>query len=593
MWPAVLLLALGSISLAQTIPEVPREKTLILENIDGRVPVPDNMNPFITGQYLDWGMWQAVSESLFYLNLETGKLEPWLAESGEYSNNGKTVTIKLRKGAKWADGVDFTADDVKFTIDMLKANPKLMYSGEMNLWVESVTVVDPLTVQIELKSPNPRFLVDYFGVRIWETVLIVPKHIWEGQDPTTFTNFDLDRGLPLGTGPYKLVRSTETETVFDRLPKWWGAEAGFQDMPVPERVIWIAAPTEDVRAAKAVNNELDGMWIMSRSTFEIARERNPKIIGWTKDLPYAYLDACPRDLRFNTELAPVNSKVIRHAINDAIDRQQLIDVAFEGMTEPSYSVFPTYAPLAQFLARNEATLKIVHSNPDEIGPALEAEGYKKNADGLWADAQGNTIKIEMAIRSGETDQLKMGPVLIAQLRKAGFDASSRSVESAVYFTDVATGKAAVWLGGECGSVQDPYSSFSHFHSNVSAPIGEAAAQNHVRFKNPRFDELVTLMSGLPSGPEFDAAADEALEDHVRGTSRGASGAGSAADAVQHHVLDEFSDSREPLHTSRPLVGYRQLHHSRRNPIQRHRRIFQETRVDPSRLRRSIRTRKHE
>jgi peptide/nickel transport system substrate-binding protein len=193
----IVLLAWGSFSFAQTIPEVPREKTLILENIDGRVPVPDNMNPFITGQYLDWGMWQAVSESLFYLNLETGKLEPWLAESGEYSNNGKTVTIKLRKGAKWADGVDFTADDVKFTIDMLKANPKLMYSGEMNLWVESVTAGDPLTVRIELKSPNPRFLVDYFGVRIWETVLIVPKHIWEGQDPATFTNFDLESVLVL------------------------------------------------------------------------------------------------------------------------------------------------------------------------------------------------------------------------------------------------------------------------------------------------------------------------------------------------------------------------------------------------------------
>ena len=62
---------------------------------------------------------------------------------------------------------------------MLKANPKLMYSGEMNLWVKSVTAVDPRTVVIELNSPNPRFLVDYFGVRIWETVLIVPKHIWE------------------------------------------------------------------------------------------------------------------------------------------------------------------------------------------------------------------------------------------------------------------------------------------------------------------------------------------------------------------------------------------------------------------------------
>lgn len=508
---AAFLLSVGSVAIAQTIAEIPREKTLIFENIEGRVPVPDNMNPFIAGQYLDWGTWQAVYESLFYLNLETGELEPWLAESAEYSDDGSSVTIKLRPGVKWADGTPFTADDVVFTLDMLKANQNLQWSSEMNLWVKSATAVDPQTVQIDFTAPNPRFVTDYFGVRIWETVLIQPKHIWETQDPNTFTNFDLEKGWPLGTGPYKLVRSSETETVFDRLPNWWGAETGFGDMPAPERVIWIAAPSEDTRAAMAVNNQLDATWIMSRSTFEIARERNPNIIGWTEELPYAYLDACPRDLRVNTKLAPTDDVVIRHAINDAIDRQQVIDVAFEGMTEPSYSTFPTYAPLAAFLARNEGTLKLVHSNPDEIAPALEAKGYTKNADGLWVDSAGNTIPIEMIVRSGETDQLKMGPVLVAQLRKAGFDASSRPVETAVYFTDVATGKATIWIGGTCGSVQDPYASFALLDSKLSAPLGESAERNPTRFENARFDELIATMSVTTEGPEFDAAADEALK----------------------------------------------------------------------------------
>ena len=507
----VLLLTAGAAAFAQTIAEIPREKTLIFENIEGRVPVPDNMNPFISGQYLDWGTWQAVYESLFYLNLESGELEPWLAESGEYSADASSVTIKLRPGVKWSDGTPFSADDVVFTIEMLRANENLQWSGEINLWVDTITAVDPQTVKIDFKAPNPRFLTDYFGVRIWETVLIQPKHIWEGQDPNTFTNFDLEKGLPLGTGPYKLVRSSETETVFDRLPNWWGAETGFDDMPAPERVIWIAAPSEDTRAAMAVNNQLDATWIMSRSTFEIARERNPNIIGWTAELPYAYLDACPRDLRVNTKLAPTDDVVIRHAINDAIDRQQLIDVAFEGMTEPSYSTFPTYAPLAAFLARNEEIVKLVHSNPDEIAPALEAAGYTKNADGLWVDASGNTIKIEMIVRSGETDQLKMAPVLVAQLRKAGFDASSRPVETAVYFTDVATGKATIWIGGTCGSVQDPYASFALLDSKLSAPLGESAERNPTRFENARFDELIGKMSVMTEGPEFDAAADEALK----------------------------------------------------------------------------------
>ncbi len=112
------LLMLGEAG-AQTIAEVPREKTLIFENIEGRVPIPDNMNPYISGQNLDWGMWQATQESLFYYNLESGKLEPWLAESGTYSDDAKTVTIKVRKGAKWSDGVPFTSADIAFTIDML------------------------------------------------------------------------------------------------------------------------------------------------------------------------------------------------------------------------------------------------------------------------------------------------------------------------------------------------------------------------------------------------------------------------------------------------------------------------------------------
>ena len=71
--------------------------------------------------------------------------------------------------------------------------------------------------------------------------------------------------------------------------------------------------------AMAVNNELDAIWIMSRSTYEIARQRNPDIVAWTDELPYAYLDACPRMLTFNNLKVPFDDKVVRHAINDDED----------------------------------------------------------------------------------------------------------------------------------------------------------------------------------------------------------------------------------------------------------------------------------
>ena len=83
--------------------------------------------------------------------------------------------------------------------------------------------------------------------------------------------------------------------------------------------------------------------------------------------------------------------------------------------------------------------------------------------------------------------------------------------------------------------------------------------------NPRFDELVDHDGGRLSGPEFDAAADEALKIMSDELPVDPTGAGAAADALQHHLLDELPDLREPLHPSRPLVGDGQLHHPQREP----------------------------
>src|SRR5215211_4518190 len=102
-WISILAVAVASVlastaAQSQTVKEVPRERTAI----------PKNMNPYIAGQYLDWGVWQGVYESLFIFNLETGQLVPWLAESGTYNGDATEVTIRLREGVTWADGVPFT-----------------------------------------------------------------------------------------------------------------------------------------------------------------------------------------------------------------------------------------------------------------------------------------------------------------------------------------------------------------------------------------------------------------------------------------------------------------------------------------------------
>ena len=515
----VVFLAVAPV-VAQDIREVPREATVIFENIEGRVPVPDNMNPYISGQYLDWGMWQATQEALFYLNYETGELMPWLASGYSFNDDNSVLTISIRDGVKWADGTPFTAHDVAFTIDMLKNNSELQYSFNMQQWVESVSAEDDATVVFNLTRPNPRFVTNFFGVRIWDTILIAPKHIWENVDPTTFNNFDLEAGLPMGTGAYRLVRSTETEQVFDRLDSWWAAETGFHAMPAPERAIWLAAPGEDLRAAMMANNELDAGWIFSRSTFEVAQSRNPNIVGWTADLPYAYLDPCPRFLNLNNKTVPFDDREVRWAVNAAIDRDVVVAIAFEGMTEAAATLYPTYAPLQAFLDRNAALFEqydVLGSDATLINTVMEGKGYTRDSEGLWVDGDGNRITFTIITRSGETDQVRMGNIMVEQMRDAGFDASFQPLESAIYYDDISLGNAQAWLTGLCGSVSDPYQTFSRFHSSGSAPIGEPASDpNSSRFENAEFDALVDAMAVLAADDEeFMALADQALEIWLR------------------------------------------------------------------------------
>jgi len=519
------LLAVGTIlgsaiaAKSQEIPQVSREKTAIFEMQGSRVAIPTNMNPYNTGQNFDQGLWQASLESLFYLNLETGELTPWLATGYSFNDDGTELTIKLREGVTWQDGVPFTSEDVVFTIEMLKSHSGLRYSSDLNQWVKAVSAPDAKTVTLTLTKANPRFVVDYFGVKVWTTLFIAPKHIWKDVDPMTFANFDLSKGLPMGTGPYKMVRSTQTEAVYDRNDEWWGAKTGFRPLPVPQRLVWIGLGSEDARAAALVNDNLDAAWVMAPASFRIAAQRNPDVIAWEDGPPYSHLDTCPRTLYLNNGKAPFNDVRIRHAIDKAIDRKQLIAIVYDGMNDRSVAPFPSYAPIKAFLDRNK---KLFDENVEGVQDAagvtslMEASGYKKDDSGVWAK-DGTKLSFEIVSRSHNQEILKIGPVVVAQLKKAGFDATFRAFEDGVYYSDVGTGKASAWVSGACGSVIDPYSGLDQFHSRWSAPIGQATnALSASRFSNPTYDGLVDTMSTLNADdPAFQAAADKALEIWVK------------------------------------------------------------------------------
>lgn len=494
---------------------VAREDQLVFENISERVTTPENYNPYLPSTLQHAGLQQVGEESLFYYNYETGQMMPWLATAYEYNATFDEVTIKLQPEAAWSDGVPFTADDVVFTMNMLKKNAPALGNSSVDAktWVKDIVAVDPHTVKITLTSPNPRYVLNAFGVRIYGTTMMVPKHIWETQDPLTFSNFDLAKGYPVSTSPYKLINSNQTETVWALRPDWWGAKAGFKKIPEPKQIIFRSAGSEERRSAMAGNNELDSLWVLGRDNFEKVVERNPDVESWFKKPPYAYLDPCPRYMAFNTTVAPFDNPQVRWAISYAMNRDAIVDIAWENLTVPAKWMTPDYAAFKPYMdAWSDlfGEYDTLAYDPDKSAATMEAAGFKKNSD-FWADASGKPVKIDLVIREGEADQTRMAPVVTQLLRKAGFDANFQLDDIAAFTDALNGGRANAWLDVSCGGVSDPYATFELYHSRNAAPIGQVATGARTRWKNADYDKLVDQMAVTAADdPKLKALSHDAL-----------------------------------------------------------------------------------
>lgn len=502
---ALLVVVLAAFSFTAAAQDVAREDTVILDR-DGRVgpqPAFDNYNPYVPNNLSNGGLGQAVFEPLFILNYETGEIMPWLA-AGASSNEALDVwTLNLREGAAWSDGEAMDADDVAFTFALLgnPDNAGLSRAGNVQTWIESVEVIDAQTVQFNLKAPNPRFQLDLLTVKIGGNLLIVPEHIWADEDPFTFKNFP-----PVGSGPYTLTSANETTWVYDRNDDWWGAATGAMSMPEPLRLIWIITGNDQIRTTLAVNNEVDSIMDVTLGAFEAMQAQNDKIFAWEEGMPYVWLDPCPRQISFQTQVAPWDNPEMRWAINHVIDRDEIIAIAYEGVTIPSRTMFVEYGAMFPFIdAIEEAGMAFsTTSNHEAAEELLTSNGYARNDDGLWADADGNVLTLPIQVHEGFIEKRRITDVVVEQLRNFGIAGEAAVVAGPTWDDNKRFGNYEATTDWDaCGSVNEPWASMDRYTARHWVPVGErSSGNNHARWdgmNNEAYGALVEQIGTLPLG----------------------------------------------------------------------------------------------
>jgi peptide/nickel transport system substrate-binding protein len=415
-------------------------------------------------------------------------------------------TLVLREGIEWSDGVPYTADDVVFTINLLLGDETRTLNEAANTqqWVESVEKIDDLTVQFNLKAPNPRYQLDYWSVRIWGNGNILPKHVFEGQDPFTFTNYDPEQGWPIGTGPYTLTSANSTQFVWDRNDDWWGAKAGFHELPVPLRLIFAITGSEENRSLLMADGQLDSAMNITLGAFEAIQARNPNVIAWHNALPYAWADPCPREMSFNTTVAPFDDPNVRKAVNLFIDRQQIIDVAYEGTTTASQTMFVAYGGMAPFADAVVAAGMGLSPTADlAAGDALLTEsGWAKNANGFY-EKDGVVLTAPVEVNQNSIEYVRTTNVIVEQLRAAGIDATARPLQQNTANDNRALGNFSIAYNWDtCGSVNEPWNSMNQMNTFFAVPNGERASANEPRWNTEgaqAYSAIVDQIGVLPLG----------------------------------------------------------------------------------------------
>ena len=213
-----------------------------------------------------------------------------------YNADFTEMTVKLRAGIFWSDGVEFTAADVVFTIETHMKTDGMRWSAPFQINVAAVAAPDPNTVVFKLKKPNSRFHA-LFTVR-WNAMWMMPKHIFEKVgDPL---KFDFNKPVSLGAYVLHSYDPNGKWFIWQKREDWQRTTLARFGEPGPKYVAYIDPGPPDKRVIAQLNHELDIIHDMSPEGMFTLAKQSKTSHGWFKGFPYAHPDPTLPSVIFNT-----------------------------------------------------------------------------------------------------------------------------------------------------------------------------------------------------------------------------------------------------------------------------------------------------
>jgi peptide/nickel transport system substrate-binding protein len=433
---------------------------------------PDVLDPTLARSFVGRIVFTALCDKLFDID-EKLAIVPQLATAYEWSADSKALTLKLRPGVTFHDGEKFDAAAVKFNIERHKTMPGSNRRGELAP-VDSVDVVDPATVRLNLSAPfSPLLaqLADRAGM------MVSPK--------AALAAGDKFGARPVCSGPFKFVeRIAQDRIVFERYPQYWNKDAVHFD-----KVTYTPIPDATVRLANLKAGQLD--FIERVASSDMAKLASEKKLKTARVTELGYMGITINIGKSEqAKKNPLGRDVrVREAFELALDRQRLVQVVMDGeatvgnqWVPPGNIYFAKNVPIPK---RDIARAKALLKEAGEPNPSFTL------------------------VTPTTSDAQRLAQVVQAMARDAGFDVKIQSTEFATSLNMADKGEFEAYVLGWSGRA-DPDGNLFSFHG-CKQPL------NYTGYCSAETDALLNQSRALRDTAErrkvFEQIAARVLKEH--------------------------------------------------------------------------------
>lgn len=466
--PAALAAAIAALTVGLAVPGADAQDRLTFSV--GTTQDIDTLNVTAGFLVIDYEIWNLTLPSLTNKAAADFAVEPGLAESWTSSEDGLTWTYTLRDGMTWSDGEPLTAEDVAYTINRsVEEDWQNHVSATGNLTAEAT---DDTTLVVTSAVPDPKLPV--------LDVYIVPQHVYEDISADDLPNYPADDNV--AGGPFRIVERREGEFVrLERNPNWYGTE------PAMDEVIFriFASAEAQYNALRAgdldavddvpeqiypsiVDGEVDGITAIGGNQGSFSE------LGMNAGCEFGIGDGHPA----------LQDKLVRQAINWAIDRELLVEKVLNGLGTPGDGLSAAADP--------KFSLDVPDAERYTYDPAKAAALLDEAG---WTDEDGDGTRakdgVELRLRYFDRsvgDATASTEFIVGWLSDVGIPTDVTTLDEDTLTAELGKGEYDLFTWGWTPFV-DPDPMLSYFTGAQVTTDAEAVGYNDANWCNETYDQL--------------------------------------------------------------------------------------------------------